>query len=89
MISANDKEWPSILNNLFEVASIFLVKQAVKFDNLRAQNDDYLTKYVINNKLNEVRKAIRAMRLIEDNNLEGIISLIFGYESQLSKIRFC
>ncbi len=81
MISSNDKEWPSILNNLFEVASIFLVKQAVKFDNLRAQNDDYLTKYVINNKLNEVRKAIRAMRLMEDNNLEGIISLIFGYES--------
>lgn len=81
MISANDKQWPSILNNLLEVASIFLVKQAVKFDNLRAQNDDYLTKYVINNKLNEVRKAIRAMRLIEDNNLEGIISLIFGYES--------
>jgi hypothetical protein len=35
-----------------------------------------------------VRKAIRAMRLIEDNNLEGIISLIFGYESQLSKIIF-
>jgi hypothetical protein len=25
-ISANDKDWPSILNNLFEIATIFLVR---------------------------------------------------------------
>jgi hypothetical protein len=30
-------------------------------------------------------KAIRAMRTMEDNKAEGIISLIFGPESKLSK----
>ena len=54
-----------ILNNLFEVASIFLVKQAVKFDLYKSQ--DYLTKYVITQKLDVVKKAIRAMRLMDDD----------------------
>lgn len=33
-------------------------------------------------------KAIRAMRIIEDGDLPGIISLIFGYEAKLSKQHF-
>ena len=42
-ISANDKDWPEVLNSLLEVATIFLVKQAVKYDNYKAMKDDHLT----------------------------------------------
>ena len=60
----------------------------MKFDNFKASRDDHLSKYLANDDFDYIRKAIRAMRLVETEPNLGLISLIFGFDSKLTKDDF-
>uniref|UniRef100_A0A7S3CSH0 Uncharacterized protein n=1 Tax=Strombidium rassoulzadegani TaxID=1082188 RepID=A0A7S3CSH0_9SPIT len=78
-VSANDKEWDKVFDQLCYLATVWTAQQGQREGINCKQYDE-----------EETSKAIKAMRLseLEEPEKVGFIMLVFGYDSKVSKEDF-
>ena len=82
-ISANDKDWPEILDTLVYIATFWMQEQEKDWS---LRNLGMARAGVFDEKT--TKRAAKALRECEDESkpeLIGFITLLFGYESRLSR----